>query len=44
MHRYGATREALALNSRHNANLNPRAFFYSEPMSREDYFNSRVTS
>jgi acetyl-CoA acetyltransferase len=44
MHRYGATREALAalaLNSRRNANLNPRAFFYSEPMSREDYFNSR---
>src|SRR5579872_7296157 len=44
MHRYGATREALAalaLNSRRNANLNPRAFFYSQPMSREDYFNSR---
>jgi acetyl-CoA acetyltransferase len=44
MHRFGATREALAalaLNSRRNANLNPRAFFYKEPMSREDYFNSR---
>ncbi len=44
MHRYGATREALAalaLNSRRNANLNSRAFFYSDPMSREDYFNSR---
>jgi len=44
MHRYGATREALAalaLNSRRNANLNPRAFFYSQPMAREDYFNSR---
>ena len=44
MHRYGATREALAalaLNSRRNANLNPRAFFYKEPMSRDDYFNSR---
>src|SRR5271163_4965752 len=44
MHRFGATREALAalaLNSRRNANLNPRAFFYQEPMSREDYFNSR---
>lgn len=44
MHRYGATREALAalaLNSRRNANLNPRAFFYSQPMSREDYFGSR---
>jgi acetyl-CoA acetyltransferase len=44
MHRYGATRDALAalaLNSRRNANLNPRAFFYKEPMSRDDYFNSR---
>ena len=44
MHRYGATREALAalaLNSRRNANLNPRAFFYNQPMSRDDYFNSR---
>lgn len=43
-HRYGATREALAalaLNSRRNANLNPRAFFFKEPMSRDDYFNSR---
>ncbi|MGH8012459.1 MAG: thiolase C-terminal domain-containing protein [Candidatus Binataceae bacterium] len=44
MHRYGASREALAalaLNSRRNANLNPRAFFYKEPMTRDDYFNSR---
>ncbi|MBV8773096.1 MAG: hypothetical protein JO166_12330 [Deltaproteobacteria bacterium] len=44
MHRYGATRDALAalaLNSRRNANLNPRAFFYSQPMSPEDYFDSR---
>jgi acetyl-CoA acetyltransferase len=44
MHRFGATREALAalaLNSRRNANMNPRAFFHKEPMSREDYFNSR---
>jgi acetyl-CoA acetyltransferase len=44
VHRYGATREALAalaLNSRRNANLNPRAFFYKEPMTREDYFNAR---
>jgi acetyl-CoA acetyltransferase len=47
MHRYGATREALAalaLNSRRNANLNPRAFFHSEQMSRDDYFNSRWIS
>ena len=44
MHRYSATRDALAalaLNSRRNANLNPRAFFYKEPMSRENYFASR---
>jgi acetyl-CoA acetyltransferase len=44
MHRYGATREALAalaLNSRRNANLNPRAFFFNEPMTRDDYFNAR---
>jgi acetyl-CoA acetyltransferase len=44
MYRFGATREALAalaLNSRRNANLNPRAFFYEERMSRDDYFNSR---
>ncbi len=44
MHRYGATREALAalaVNSRRNANLNPRAFFYTQPMTRDDYFNSR---
>jgi acetyl-CoA acetyltransferase len=44
MHQYGATREALAalaMNSRHNANLNPRAFFYREPMSRDDYLKSR---
>jgi len=42
--RYGATREplaALALNSRRNANLNPRAFFFKEPMTRDDYFNAR---
>ncbi len=45
MHRHGATREALAalaLNSRRNANLNPRAFFHSTPMSRDDYFNARM--
>jgi acetyl-CoA acetyltransferase len=44
MHRYGATREALAtlaLNSRRNANLNPHAFFYAQPMTPDDYFNSR---
>ncbi|HZP45181.1 MAG TPA: hypothetical protein VFB15_05985 [Candidatus Binataceae bacterium] len=44
MHLYGATREALAalaLNSRRNANLNPRAFFYATPMTRDDYFGAR---
>jgi acetyl-CoA acetyltransferase len=44
MHVYGVTGEALAalaLNSRRNANLNPRAFFYKEKMTREDYFASR---
>jgi acetyl-CoA acetyltransferase len=44
MHQYGATREhlcTLAVNSRRNANLNPRAFFYAKPMSRDDYFAAR---
>jgi len=44
MHRFGATREALAalaLNSRRNANLNPRAFFHKDTMSHDDYFKSR---
>jgi acetyl-CoA acetyltransferase len=44
MYRYGATREALAalaLNSRRNANRNPLAFFFREPMTRDDYFSAR---
>ncbi len=44
MHRFGATREALAalaLNSRRNANLNLRAFFHKDTMSHDDYFKSR---
>ncbi len=44
MHRYGATREHLATfvtNSRRNANLNPNAYFYTTPMTREDYFAAR---
>ena len=44
MHKYGATREHLAtfvVNSRRNANLNPRAFFYTTPMSHDDYMASR---
>jgi acetyl-CoA acetyltransferase len=45
MHAYGATREhlcTLAVNSRRNANLNPRAFFYKKPMTRDDYFAARL--
>jgi acetyl-CoA acetyltransferase len=45
MHLYGATREHLCsfvVNSRRNANLNPRAFFYTKPMTREDYFKARL--
>jgi len=44
MHKYGARREHLAtfvVNSRRNANLNPRAFFHTTPMSHEDYLASR---
>jgi acetyl-CoA acetyltransferase len=44
MHRYGATREALAalaLNSRRNANLNPHAIFYQQQMSATDYMGAR---
>ena len=44
MHQYGATREhlcTLAVNSRRNAHLNPRAFFHAKPMSRDDYFAAR---
>ena len=44
MHRYGATRAHLATfvtNSRRNANLNPNAYFYTTPMTRDDYFAAR---
>ena len=44
MHRYGATREHLATfvtNSRRNANRNPNAYFYTTPMTREDYLAAR---
>ncbi len=47
IHRYGATREQMATlvtNSRHNANLNEKAFFYRTPMSREDYLNARMVA
>ena len=45
-HEYGTTREALcsiAVNARRNAALNPKAI-YTDPMSREDYFNARMIS
>jgi acetyl-CoA acetyltransferase len=44
MHRYGTTPEQLAqipLNARRNAALNPNAI-YRDPLSLEDYFNSRM--
>jgi acetyl-CoA acetyltransferase len=45
LHRYGVTREAMAAlvtNSRRNANLNEKAFFFTTPMSTEDYLNARM--
>jgi acetyl-CoA acetyltransferase len=44
MHRYGTTSEQLAqiaINGRRNAGLNPKAI-YREPLTLEDYFNSRM--
>ena len=44
MDRYGTTPEQLAqiaLNARRNAALNPKAI-YRDPMSLDDYFNSRM--
>jgi acetyl-CoA acetyltransferase len=44
MQRYGTTPEQLAqiaLNARRNAGLNPKAI-YRDPMTLEDYFNSRM--
>lgn len=46
MEMYGTTREQLgwlAINSRHNAGLNPRAAF-RDPMSMDDYLTSRPIS
>jgi acetyl-CoA acetyltransferase len=47
LHRYGASREIfghVAINSRSNAALNPRAI-YREPMTMEDYLSARpITS
>ena len=44
MHEYGMTREQLgqiAVNSRRNAQLNPKAI-YRDPMTIEDYLNARM--
>ncbi len=44
MDRYGTTSEQLAqiaINGRRNAGLNPKAI-YREPLTLEDYFNSRM--
>jgi len=46
MHLYGTTKEELgwlAVNSRRNAALNPRALF-REPLSLDDYMNARMIS
>ena len=46
MHLYGTTKEQLgwlAVNSRRNAALNPRAV-YREPMTMDDYLAARVVS
>jgi acetyl-CoA acetyltransferase len=46
MHLYGTTKEQLgwlAVNSRKNAMLNPRAA-YREPLSLDDYMNARIIS
>lgn len=46
MHEYGMTREQLAqiaLNARRNAGLNDKAI-YRDPMSLDDYLNSRTIS
>ena len=45
LNKYNHNREkmaALVTNSRKNANLNPNAFFYEQPMSVEDYLNART--
>lgn len=42
--RFAATRDKLAtlvVNSRRNANLNPNAYFFNKPMTRDDYHAAR---
>jgi acetyl-CoA acetyltransferase len=45
MHETGATSEDFAryaIAARRHAATNPKAFFYGKPITREDYFNSRM--
>jgi len=45
MHETGATSEDFAnysITARRHAATNPKAFFYAKPISRDDYFNSRM--
>lgn len=45
MHETGATSEDFAnisIAARRHAATNPHAFFYNKPITREDYFNSRM--
>ena len=45
LHLSGAPREAmatLAVTQRHNANLNPRAYFRDTPLTVDDYLNARL--
>jgi acetyl-CoA acetyltransferase len=45
LNKFGYDREMMAtlvMNSRRNATLNPNAYFYGQPMTREDYLNARM--
>lgn len=45
MHETGATSEDFAnvsIGARRHAATNPKAFFYQHPITRDDYFNSRM--
>ena len=47
MAKYGATREHMAtfiVNNRKNASMNPDAVFYNQPITREDYLNTRMVA
>jgi acetyl-CoA acetyltransferase len=47
LERYNQSRDkmvALALTQREHTQHNPHAFFYGTPLTREDYFNSRMVA